>query len=182
MSESEIIISQTVNNTENLKIKNNDGKIADFSEKYALYSDLVYKICLVRLGSKENAEDAMQNVFIKLYSKAPDFKTLQEEKAWLIRVAINACKDFQKSFWQRNTVGLDEISELSDGGFEIQQKLIDIFNLPPKYRTVLQLYYYEGYSEREIAEILKIAEKSVAMQLYRARKKLKNEMEAANHE
>ena len=79
-------------------------------------------------------------------------------------------------------VGLDEISELSDGGFEIQQKLIDIFNLPPKYRTVLQLYYYEGYSEKEIAEILKIAEKSVAMQLYRARKKLKNEMEAANHE
>lgn len=160
----------------------NDEKIADFAEKYELYCDLVYKICIVRLGSKENAEDAMQNVFVKLYSKSPVFSTVQEEKAWIIRVAINMCKDFQKSFWQRNTIGLDEISEISDGGFEEQQKLIDIFNIPPKYRTVLQLYYYEGYSEKEIAGILKIAEKSVAMQLYRARKKLKNEMEEANHE
>lgn len=159
-----------------------EERTADFAEKYELYCDLVYKICIVRLGSKENAEDAMQNVFIKLYSKAPVFSSAQEEKAWIIRVAINVCKDFQKSFWQRNTIGLDEISEISDGGFEEKQKLIDIFNISPKYRTVLQLYYYEGYSEREIAGILRIAEKSVAMQLYRARKKLKNEMEAANHE
>jgi RNA polymerase sigma-70 factor (ECF subfamily) len=157
-------------------------RTADFAEKYELYSNMVYKICLVRLGSKENAEDAMQNVFIKLYSKAPSFNNQNEEKAWLIRVAVNACKDFQKSFWQKNTIGLDEISEISDGGIKDRQKLIDIFNLPPKYRTVLQLYYYEGYSEKEIARILKIAEKSVAMQLYRARKKLKKEMEAAEYE
>lgn len=168
-------------------IKNNDKyadneNVINFTEKYELYCDLVYKICLVRLGSKENAEDATQNVFIKFFSKSPHFKKQEEEKAWIIRVAINACKDFNKSFWQRNTVGLDEISEISDGGFEIQQKLIDIFNLPPKCRTVLQLYYYEGYSEKEIADILHITEKSVAMQLYRARKKLKNELEASAYE
>lgn len=177
MSGLSLISSGMVQSNDNISEENED-KISAFAEKYELYSNLVYKICIVRLGSKENAEDAMQNVFIKLYSKAPEFSSANEEKAWIIRVAINACKDFQKSFWQRNTVGLDEISEISDGGFEEQQKLIDIFNIPPKYRTVLQLYYYEGYSEKEIAEILKIAEKSVAMQLYRARKKLKNEMEA----
>ena len=112
-----------VSSDENDMSAANDEKIADFAEKYELYCDLVYKICIVRLGSKENAEDAMQNVFVKLYSKSPVFSTVQEEKAWIIRVAINMCKDFQKSFWQRNTIGLDEISEISDGGFEEQKKV-----------------------------------------------------------
>lgn len=154
-----------------------------FKERYKLYSDLVYKICIVRLANKENAEDAMQNVFMKLFDKSPQFKSEQEEKAWIIRVSINMCKDFQKSFWQRNTVSIDDIQEIAvDTDIENRQRLIDIFRLSPKYRTALQLYYYEGYSEKEIADILHIAEKSVAMQLYRARKKLKIEMEVSEYE
>lgn len=176
------LISAEIVHSDNNSVQRESEKTMDFEKKYEMYFDLVYRICLVRLGSKENAEDATQNVFIKLYSKSPHFNSDEEEKAWLIRVSVNACKDFNKSFWQKNTVGLDEVAEISDGGFEIRQKLIDIFNLPPKCRTVLQLYYYEGYSEKEIANMLHITEKSVAMQLYRARKRLKNEMEASAYE
>ena len=91
-------------------------------------------------------------------------------------------KDFQKSFWQRNTVGLEETAELTVGAIEDAVKLIDIFELSPKNRTVLQLYYYEGYSVAEIAKILKITVNGVTARLARARKKLKLEMEAVSDE
>ena len=153
-----------------------------FSEVYDKYSQTVYRVCAVRLGNRQDAEDAVQNTFIKYYYKAPDFVSDEQEKAWLIRVAINACKDFQKSFWQRNTVGLEETAELTVGAIEDAVKLIDIFELSPKNRTVLQLYYYEGYSVAEIAKILKITVNGVTARLARARKKLKLEMEAVSDE
>lgn len=101
----------------------------------------------------------MQNTFIKFFYKAPEFPDTESEKAWLIRVAINVCKDFQKSFWQKKTVGLDETAELTVGVIEDAVRLIDVFELSPKNRTVLQLYYYEGYSVTEISKILKIMRK-----------------------
>ncbi len=153
----------------------------DFSEKYDKYSAMIYRICAIRLGSKQDAEDAVQNVFIKLYYKAPDFATDEEEKAWLIRVAINACKDSQKSFWNKKTVSLEAAANVSYAATENVEKLIDIFDLPPKYRTVLQLFYYEGYSVKEIAKIMKISEKTVTSHLCRARKRLKVEMEVEEY-
>lgn len=150
----------------------------DFSDKYDKYSPMLYRICILRLGNKQDAEDAMQNTFIKYYYKAPDFADENAEKAWLIRVAVNCCKDFQKSFWQKNTVGLDETAELTTASIEDAVKLIDLFELSPKNRVVLDLYYYEGYSVNEIAKILRITPNSVTSRLTRARKKLKLEMEA----
>lgn len=154
----------------------------EFSEKYDKYSPVLYRICVLRLGNKQDAEDAMQNTFIKYYYKAPEFSGGDDEKRWLIRVAINCCKDFQKSFWQRNTVGLNEAAEISTGVIEDAVRLIDIFELSPKNRIVLELYYYEGYTTVEIAKILKISEKSVTSRLSRARQKLKLEMEANSDE
>ncbi len=153
-----------------------------FSEKYDEYSPMLYRICVLRLGNKQDAEDALQNTFIKYYYKAPEFSETRSEKAWLIRVAINCCKDFQKSFWQKNTVGLDETAQLTTGVIEEAVKLIDLFELSPKNRVVLELFYYEGYSVNEISEILKISTGSVTARLTRARKKLKIEMEASNNE
>jgi len=153
----------------------------DFSDKYDKYSGMVYRICLLRLGSVYDAEDAVQNVFIKLFYKAPEFVSDEQEKAWLIRVSVNTCKDHLKSAWRRRTVSLEEAAELTYGPIEDVQKLIEIFELAPKYRTVLQLFYYEGYSVKEIAQILKISEKTVTSQLCRARKKLKLEMEAGEY-
>lgn len=154
----------------------------EFSQKYDEYSPVVYRTCALRLGNRQDAEDAMQNTFIKFYYKAPEFDSSESEKAWLIRVAVNVCKDFQKSFWQKKTVGLDDTAELTVGVIENAVRLIDVFELSPKNRTVLQLYYYEGYSVKEISCILKISENSVTSRLSRARQKLKLEMEAAEHE
>lgn len=154
----------------------------DFSDKYDEYSPMLYRICILRLGNKQDAEDALQNTFIKYYYKAPEFSDANAEKAWLIRVAVNCCKDFQKSFWQKNTVGLDETAEMTTGAIEDAVKLIDLFELSPKNRVVLDLYYYEGYSVNEIAKILKITPNSVTSRLTRARKKLKLEMEANSDE
>lgn len=153
-----------------------------FSEKYDAYSPMLYRICILRLGNKQDAEDALQNTFIKYYYKAPAFSGDDAEKAWLIRVAVNCCKDFQKSFWQKNTVGLHEAAEISTGAIEDAVRLIDLFELSPKNRVVLELYYYEGYTVGEIAKILKISENSVTSRLSRARKKLKIEMEANGDE
>ena len=154
----------------------------EFSEKYDEYAPMVYRICALRLGNRLDAEDAMQNTFIKFFYKAPEFPDTESEKAWLIRVAINVCKDFQKSFWQKKTEGLDETAELTVGVIEDAVRLIDVFDLSPKNRTVLQLYYYEGYSVTEISKILKISVNGVTSRLSRARSKLKLEMEAAENE
>lgn len=152
------------------------------SEKYDEYSPMIYRLCVLRLGNKVDAEDAMQNTFIKYYYKSPAFPDQETEKAWLIRVAVNCCRDFQKSFWQRNTVGLSEAAEFSTGVIEDAVRLIDVFELSPKNRIVLELFYYEGYSVEEISKILKIGVNSVTSRLTRARKKLKMEMEANGNE
>lgn len=154
----------------------------EFSKKYDEYSPILYRICVLRLGNKQDAEDALQNTFIKYFYKSPEFSGSESEKAWLIRVAINCCKDFQKSFWQKYTVGLNEAAEVSTGIIEDAARLIDLFELSPKNRVVLELYYYEGYSVSEISQILKISENSVTSRLSRARKKLKIEMEANSDE
>lgn len=154
----------------------------EFSDKYDEYSPMLYRICALRLGNKQDAEDALQNTFIKYYYKYPGYPDKNAEKAWLIRVAVNCCKDFQKSFWQRKTVGLDETADITSGLIEDAVRLIDLFELSAKNRTVLELFYYEGYSINEIAGILKISVNSVTSRLSRARKKLKLEMEANKDE
>lgn len=153
-----------------------------FSEKYDAYSPMLYRICILKLGNKHDAEDALQNTFIKYYYKTPDFSETNLEKAWLIRVAINCCKDFQKSYWQRNTVGLNETATLTTGSIEEAVRLIDLFEISPKNRIVLELYYYEGYTVKEIAKILKLSVNGVTSRLSRARKKLKIEMEVNSNE
>lgn len=154
----------------------------EFSDKYDEYSPMLYRICALRLGNKQDAEDALQNTFIKYYYKYPGYPDKNAEKAWLIRVAVNCCKDFQKSFWQRKTVGLDKTADITSGLIEDAVRLIDVFELSAKNRTVLELFYYEGYSINEIAGILKISVNSVTSRLSRARKKLKLEMEANKDE
>ena len=153
-----------------------------FHEKYECYCDMVYRICMLYLKNESDARDGLQDIFLKMWEKQPVFENASHEKAWLIRVAINVCKDFQKSFWQKKTVGLDETAELTVGVIEDAVRLIDVFELSPKNRTVLQLYYYEGYSVTEISKILKISVNGVTSRLSRARSKLKLEMEAAENE
>lgn len=139
------------------------------------YGDMIYRIALTHTGSPENAEDVFQEVFIAYSEKLLGFKDESHKKAWLIRVAINKCKNIKASSWNRKTVELDENISFENpeelGVFEA------VNSLPENYRTVIYLTYYEGYKVKEIAEILKINENTVKIWAFRAREMLKQSLE-----
>lgn len=148
----------------------------DFQKKYSQYSSMLYRICIIYLCNKEDVEEAMQEAFIKLIYKSPKFTDDKHEKAWLIRVTTNICKDMLRSVWQKRVIKMDCIENYYDNISEIHI-MEEIFKLPAKYKDVIYLYYYEEYNIKEIANILKIKESAIKMRLKRGRDMLKIELE-----
>lgn len=138
------------------------------------YSDMVYRLAMARTGKKENSEDVFQEVFLRLSRKMPDFKSEEHEKAWLIRVTINCSKNLLNSAFLRHKADAEE--ELSFQTEERHDIYYAVLELPLKYRTIIYLYYYEGYKINEISKVLKIKENTVKSQLTRAREKLKSNL------
>ena len=139
------------------------------------YSNMIYRLALIRTKTKENSEDVYQEVFLRLAKKMPDFKSEEHERAWLIRVTINCSKNLLNSKFFRNTAELKE-----DIPFETEEKhniYYSVQKLPIKYKTIVHLYYYENYKIKEISEILRMKENTVKSCLARAREKLKMEEE-----
>lgn len=124
------------------------------------------------LKSTEDAEDAVQDAFLKLIQKKPNFKSSEHEKAWLLRVTINISKNMLKSA-SRNNLPVTEEILFSD---EKSELITVVMSLPERYRTVIHLYYYEGYSIKETAAILKLPAATVGTRLARARNLLKGEI------
>lgn len=119
------------------------------------YSDTVQRLCLVYLKNHADTEDVFQNVFFKYYLSSAAFESDEHEKAWIIRVTVNACKDWLKNFFRSRTVPLDEVAELaSDVPQENKEVLETVLSLPAKYRDVVYLHYYEGYTAPQISTIL----------------------------
>lgn len=145
-----------------------------------VYGDLLYRIALHHLKTREDAEDVAHDVFIKWLEKAPAFSSDEHEKAWLIRTTINACTDFRRRAARRLTVALDACPE--PPAPETGSMLEDVLALPPHLSTLIFLHYYEGYSIREIATLLGKTESSIQSRLYRARQKLKQEREESVNE
>ena len=143
-------------------------------EIYNRNVNTVYKICLMYLKNIPDAEDAVQNIFLKLIYGNYRFENLEHEKAWLILTSQNHCKNILKHWWKKQRVDIDNISEIS---YEENNTFDDIWKqillLPNKYKIVIYLYYYEGYSTEEISEILNIKSPTIRSQLSTARKKLK---------
>lgn len=135
------------------------------------YGDMVFRLAVSRVKSKEEAEDIFQEVFIKIYEKMPEFVSKEHEKYWIIRVTINLSKNILKSSWHRKVLPLD--SEIKFEDKEERDVYFEVLRLPLKYRTILQLYYYESFKIDEIAEILKISPNTAKTRLRRAREKLK---------
>jgi len=138
------------------------------------HQDKLYRTALAIMGSKTDAEDMVQDAFIKMFEKqhSMDFESPTHEAAWLIRVTVNLCKNRLRSHWWRRTVPLLDIYPAqNDNQTGIVQA---IMALPSKYRMVVHLFYYEGYSTKEIAEITTQSEAAVRQQLTRARRKLKD--------
>ena len=138
------------------------------------YSDMVYRIALTRCSNKENAEDVFQDVFLKLSETMPVFENAEHEKAWFIRVTINLTKNLYNSAWNRKTTELDE--NIVFEAPEEKEVLDAVLELQQNYRTVIYLFYYEGYKVKEIAEIVNASENTVKTWLSRAREELKNKL------
>ena len=138
------------------------------------YADTVRRICFVHLKSIPDTEDIFQEVFLKYALRCADFEDLSHEKAWFIRVTINACKDLLKSAFRRCTVSMDELIDLPAPEREEHREVLEaVLQLPSKYKDVVYLHYYEGYSAVEIAAILGKNINSIYTLLARARAQLK---------
>lgn len=137
---------------------------------YDAYAQDVFRLALSYLHSRQEAEDVCQSVFVKLLScrRPPD---AGKEKPWLLTCAANACKDALRSWKRRRTQMQDAPVVLAD---EKERELwAAVQTLAPKYRAVVHLYYYEGYAQDEIAQILNLSRTAVQTRMSRARDKLK---------
>lgn len=143
----------------------------DVKSVYNRQFNRVYRIALMYLKNPHDAEDVTQTVFLRYIEKKIRFKDESHEKAWFITTTRNRCKDVLKAFWQQN-VELGELPEVDcERGESVALNML--FELPPKYREVLYMYYYEGYRAREIAAFLNRNESTVQSQLAVGREKLR---------
>jgi RNA polymerase sigma-70 factor (ECF subfamily) len=135
------------------------------------YGDSLYRLCLVMLGNNSDAEDAVQETFMQLIRYEPEFRGNEHEKAWLITVAANKCRDMlRKRKW---FTPLDEdILENIPGNTEDNRLIGLLTELTPKFREVLTLHYIEGYKVNEIAEMINKSPSAVKMRLAKGRKLL----------
>lgn len=137
------------------------------------YADMVLRLCMVSLKNAADAEDIFQTVFLKYTLSSQRFESAEHEKAWLIRVTLNACKDHFKSFFRKHTVSLEECPEVLSLTDERQAVLEAVRSLPKDYRDAVYLHYYEGYTAPEIGRILKRNPNTVYTHLSRAREMLR---------
>ena len=138
------------------------------------YGDMVRRLCLVHLKNPADTEDIFQNVFLKYVLSPVVFESPEHEKAWLIRVTINACKDLVKSFFRSRTVPLEELLDQPAPLSEEHREVLEaVLALPPKYRDAVYLHYYEGYTAAEIGKLLGKNTNTVYTLLTRARERLR---------
>lgn len=119
-----------------------------------LYSDTVKRLCVIRLKDYDDTQDIFQNVFLKYALSSVQFETEEHEKAWFIRVTINACNDWFRDFFRSHKVSIDEIAESAVAEDEDTSYVLKaVLSLPQKYRDVVYLHFYENYTAPEIAKI-----------------------------
>lgn len=137
------------------------------------YGTILFRICLVMLGNTSDAEDAVQNTFLQYMRKAPSFSTQQHEKAWLITVATNQCRNMLRFMQHHPHIDLADVQAyVSDPeSCGIMEALL---KLPEKFRMVMVLHYVEGYSMEDIAHIIGKSTSAVKMRMHKGRKLLEN--------
>lgn len=141
------------------------------------YASTVKRICFIHLKNEADTEDICQTVFLKYAMNDKVFDSEAHEKAWIIRVTINTCKDLLKSFFRKHTVSLDAYVEQGGVVDAAHSEVLEaVLALPEKYRRVIYLHYYEGYPAADIAEILRINVNTVYTQLTRAKTLLRDEL------
>lgn len=137
------------------------------------YSDMLYKICIIMLCNEQDAKDAVQETFCRFLEKKPDFKDEGHEKAWLLKVAVNYCKDMLRFRLRHPQVPIDELANSLIAKKDQHETFLELMALPMGQRTVIYLYYVEGYQVKEIAEMLGISAYAVKKRMQRGREHLR---------
>ena len=137
---------------------------------YERHANMLYKLCMSYMKNPAEAEDAVADVFVKLLEKSVEFKNSEHEKAWLLRTAVNLCKDRLKHWWRRRE-DIDDYSHLASGKdyFSEDDTLRAVLDLPVRLKADVYLHYYEGYTTAEIAKLLNKPQSTVLSHLREAR-------------
>lgn len=144
------------------------------------YADMVYRLALLQVKNKLDADDVFQEVFVRLVRHADRLENMEHAKAWLIKVTLNCARKHFASYWNKNVYPVDEMEEVAveESGYERAERdssvIAAVRRLSPKYRSVIHLFYYEELSVAEIAKATGIKETTVKSQLSRAREMLKD--------
>lgn len=142
------------------------------------YYQLIYRVAFSQVKNHADAEDITQEVFLKIIRHDMRYQSLEHERAWIVRVTVNLCRDLLKSKWHKTSVSMEDVSEAQRGSCENFTEIQDdmmwaVLQLPEKYRNCLYLFYYEDYSIKEIAQSLEMPENTVKTNLKRGRQALK---------
>lgn len=141
----------------------------------AKYQENVFRAAFSICRNPEDAEDVVQDTFLKYFESNRQFESEEHIKAWLLRTAINKSKNVLRTFWHRNRSTFEDyMDQLSFQEPEDQEILEAVMSLPEAYRIVIYLYYYEDYPVKDIAQVLEKPENTIKSHLYRARKTLKD--------
>ncbi len=140
------------------------------------YADMVRRLCLIHVKNQADSEDVFQTVFVKYVLSSAVFENEEHEKAWFIRVTINACRDLLRSFFRSRTVPLEELIDLPAEESDTKEVLGAVLELPEKYRDVVYLHYFEGYTASEIGQLMKKNVNTVYSLLTRSKKLLREKL------
>ena len=152
-------------------------EIQEYKRLTNLYIDMVYRVALNGCKNKYDADDIVQETFLKLLKCKKQFESDEHVRNWLLRVAVNECNSMWNSSWHKKVVLKDEQDEKMVFETQEQSDLYElVMQMSPKYRQVIYLYYFEEFSVREVASIWKISETAVQTRLQRARNKLKEQL------
>ena len=148
----------------------------NFKYIYDRYVDDIYRLCVSFLKNQADAEDVVQETFVKYYCSEKKFDSENHIKAWLIVTASNHCKNMLKHWWRKRENYEEYRESAGDGGVCIDEMLELIMKLPDKYKLAVYLYYYEEYDSEQIAKMLRKSGSTVRTYLKKARELLKQEL------
>ena len=138
-----------------------------------VYADPILRLSYAYLKNTHDAQDICQTVFVKLLTEPREFESPEHERAYILRMAANACKDLLKSPWHQRSASLDEGMQIPAPEAPDGAVLEAVNQLPPHYRAVIHLFYYEGYRAAEIGQILGLPTATVHTRLARGRERLR---------
>ena len=152
----------------------------EYERLTSLLLDSVYRVAVNGCRNYTDAEDIVQNTFLKLWQKKDGFESDDHARRWLLRVAVNECNSLWRSPWKRKTSSLEELTQEPVFTTPEKSSLYDaVKELPQKNRLIVYLYYFEDYSVKEVAQIMELSESAVQNRLFRAREKLKEILKEA---